>query len=693
MSQLLVSFTLLVGHDDLLAAQTLVHLFRTAQEAASAEFLLITGSRDILKGSSMAQRYPLLHSVSLQLLSAFGVNVRQVHSTRSGPWAEAQAGMEAAAGTYVVLVRAGTLPLAGWLHTLLDTFAAHPRAAALGPLVLSPSGQVLEAGGLLASNASPALLGSGGLPAAAPALLHLRHVDFVGAGAVLALRREAALAAGGFDHRLQLYLGDVDLGMALRQQGHHVLVQPLSVVVARQPSYSRIPAKPSDQAQAFLADQQLVASKWEHALQLRHCPPAAVKARLAALTRATAGRGVGGRNSRSQWGPRVLWIDDTVPTPDKDSGSVRALGLLKILVQEGYQVSFQPRREAWRGYNLALSAAGVQVLPAGRLVLRAPMRNGGNCMYDAFLVARRSNYNKTRDVLGTACPGVPQILDTVDLHFLREARDELLRRGLGQLRALPALLSWLDSEAPELALTAPGIAALLRRRDGELGLIAKAQAVLVVSQEELEGLLFVGNFNHHPNVDAALYLVEHLLPRIRGKLPQAKAAHLRAHLVGSGAIPPHALRAVRRHQRWVQFHGYLTNDELGLLYAGVKVVVAPLTSGAGVKGKVNQAMKLAVPVVATSIALEGLHARDGVDCLVADKADDFADKVVAAYENCTLWRQLSLGGSCNVRRHFSLEAARAPLLKALAQVGLPVRLPTARVDCGGGPGKEGKRER
>ncbi len=269
MSQLLVSFTLLVGHDDLLAAQvsknavgasvsmgvthlpsslgtlwhmhvsqpashptlalmslqTLVHLFRTAQEAASAEFLLITGSRDILKGSSMAQRYPLLHSVSLQLLSAFGVNVRQVHSTRSGPWAEAQAGMEAAAGTYVVLVRAGTLPLAGWLHTLLDTFAAHPRAAAVGPLVLSPSGQVLEAGGLLASNASPALLGSGGLPAAAPALLHLRHVDFVGAGAVLALRREAALAAGGFDHRLQLYLGDVDLGMALRQQGHHVLVQ------------------------------------------------------------------------------------------------------------------------------------------------------------------------------------------------------------------------------------------------------------------------------------------------------------------------------------------------------------------------------------------------------------------------------------------------------------------------------------
>ena len=66
-------------------------------------------------------------------------------------------------------------------------------------------------------------------------------------------------------------------------------------------------------------------------------------------------------------------------------------------------------------------------------------------------------------------------------------------------------------------------------------------------------------------------------------------------------------------------------------------------------------------------------------------------QVVAAYQNCTLWRQLSSGGLDSVRRHFSLGAARAPLLKALAQVGLPVRLPTARVECGGGPDNESEK--
>jgi hypothetical protein len=72
-------------------------------------------------------------------------------------------------------------------------------------------------------------------------------------------------------------------------------------------------------------------------------------------------------------------------------------------------VSFQPRRDADRSYNLAMRAAGVRVLPAGRLALRVPRALGGGCLYDAFVVARRSNYNRTHHLMDKACPGVPQV--------------------------------------------------------------------------------------------------------------------------------------------------------------------------------------------------------------------------------------------------------------------------------------------
>ena len=99
--------------------------------------------------------------------------------------------------------------------------------------------------------------------------------------------------------------------------------------------------------------------------------------------------------------------------------------------------------------------------------------------------------------------------------------------------------------------------------------------------------------------------------------------------------------------------------------------VAPLRYGAGVKGKVNQALAAGLPVVATSCAVEGMHLRDGVDVLVADDADAFARAVLRLHGDATLWQRLSTGGLENTRRHFSPEAIRPTLAALLAS--LPVR--------------------
>jgi glycosyltransferase involved in cell wall biosynthesis len=94
---------------------------------------------------------------------------------------------------------------------------------------------------------------------------------------------------------------------------------------------------------------------------------------------------------------------------------------------------------------------------------------------------------------------------------------------------------------------------------------------------------------------------------------------------------------------------------------GCRLGVAPLRYGAGVKGKVNQSMSYGQPVGATSTALEGMHAVPGEDALVADDPEGFADAVVRAYSDESLWLKLSDNGLANVERHFSFGAARKSL--------------------------------
>jgi glycosyltransferase involved in cell wall biosynthesis len=81
--------------------------------------------------------------------------------------------------------------------------------------------------------------------------------------------------------------------------------------------------------------------------------------------------------------------------------------------------------------------------------------------------------------------------------------------------------------------------------------------------------------------------------------------------------------------------------------------------------QVNQAMKFGVPVVATNIAVEGMHVRDGQDCMVADSPEQFASKVAQVYTDCSLWHNLAQAASKNVAKWFSVNSAKADMLESL----------------------------
>lgn len=167
-------------------------------------------------------------------------------------------------------------------------------------------------------------------------------------------------------------------------------------------------------------------------------------------------------------------------------------------------------------------------------------------------------------------------------------------------------------------------------------------------------LWFVGGFQHPPNVDAVRWFVAEVWPQVRAELPDA-----RFHVVGSKM--PESMRALAGDG--VEIHGHVA--DLSPFLDGCRVSVAPLRYGAGVKGKVNQAMAHGQPVVATPMAVEGMHLVDGEEVLVADTPAAFAAAVVRLYRDEALWDRLSLAGVANVARHFSFDAARAALARVL----------------------------
>jgi len=169
--------------------------------------------------------------------------------------------------------------------------------------------------------------------------------------------------------------------------------------------------------------------------------------------------------------------------------------------------------------------------------------------------------------------------------------------------------------------------------------------------------MFVGGFQHTPNVDAAKWFVQEIWPLVRQQLPDA-----RFHLIGSKA--PDDIRALGEEEG-VQFHGFVPDIEPFL--DNCRVAVAPLRFGAGVKGKVNLSMSYGQPVVATGVATEGMQTRHAVDVLNADEPEAFAKAVVTLYRDKDLWEKLSGNGLKNVERWFSFDAARQNVEKALSK--------------------------
>ena len=151
--------------------------------------------------------------------------------------------------------------------------------------------------------------------------------------------------------------------------------------------------------------------------------------------------------------------------------------------------------------------------------------------------------------------------------------------------------------------------------------------------DQRSDLLFVGNANHTPNVDALQWWVDEIAPRLAEQVPQARLRW--SATTRPAASPASPVRRSRSSGRVPETLPYLR---------GARVSVAPLRQGAGVKGKVGEALAAGLPVVTTSVGFEGMGLVSGRDVLVADDPADFADAVARLLRDDLEWNRLSVSG-------------------------------------------------
>lgn len=540
-------------------------------------------------------------------------------------------GIRAAKGKYVYLLNNDVEVQENYLSSLLNVFSSKDNVGAVGSKMIFADNTLQEAGCLIFENTE--IVNLGRCEAIdTPKYNFLRKVDYCSGCSLLVQRVDGSGNLNLLDEAfLPAYYEETDLCQRLKyEQGLDIYYQPGSEII----HFENISYTGKDNGKELLLqkNREIFMSRWNQYF----------------TNKRFLDKGNANNINAFYKKPNILILEELIPKPDKDSGSRRFLEITKILQKNQHRIILAVKQlnDEDDAYVKFFRGIGVEVCKdfvnaQDKIVKVKDQVQETLHFVDVVWIFRPTGFDYWYKIIKDQLSGQKIIYDMVDLHYLRmERENEYIAITKHRKKEMKFF-----RETEYSAMQAADVVVSISDEEKKIvsGQGIQTEKVFTVSNiheplkiphtaySDRKDLLFIGGFYHMPNMDAVKFLYESIMP-----LVWAKDDSIKINILGPDF--PEEIKEQYNSERFCIL-GY--QKTIDYWFENSRIFVAPLRYGAGVKGKIGQALEFALPVVTTEIGAEGMGLVDGETALVSENnAQHFADKILELYHNEQLWNTL-----------------------------------------------------
>ncbi len=543
-----------------------------------------------------------------------------------------------AQGDYILFLNNDTLVLPGWLDALVDIFNTRPDAGLVGAKLLNADGTLQEAGGIIWKDGSAWNYGRNDDPEKSE-YNYVRETDY-SSGACLMISKKLWEELEGFDLLFSpAYCEDSDLAFRVRAAGKKVYYQPKCEVIHLEGKSHGRDVKQGIKAYQVENNKKLF-QRWKNVLAVHAAP----------------GKDVFKQRDRALQKKTILIIDHHLPQYDRDAGARTIWSYIKFFVQKGFVVKFLGDVFlSSNPYYTELQQMGVEVLyngPQNQHWKKWLKKNGKHIDY-VFLSRAH-----------IAVKYVRTLKKQTNAKLLFYGHDLLSRTFSNNSHFLSKVLSLTKSKKWEKLENEiinqvdvtyyPSYVEVDYLQKVYPNKVIKLLPPYVLPPRENKSLkehafhgklLFVGGFNHPPNVEAMLWFVKKIWPSVLSLFPEVQ-------LTIAGSHPPKEIFELANDH--VHVTGFISDQELVELYQEHDIAIVPLLTGGGIKNKVIEALWHGKPVLTTPIGAEGIP--NIQEYVKVAAPEDFFESLKNLIETPSLLKTFANNASQLIGKYYSEEA-------------------------------------
>jgi len=356
----------------------------------------------------------------------------------------------------------------------------------------------------------------------------------------------------------------------------------------------------------------------------------------------------------------LLIIGHTFPEPTTTAAGTRMMQLISLFQEQGFSITFAS--------TASVSGKSVELLKLDIITETIKLNdssfdefiskvNPSIILFDRFITEEQFGWR-----VAEQCPNALRILDTEDLHFLRKARQEAIKKGILVVEAdlytentkreiasiyrcdLSLIISEYEMKLLQETFKVPK--SILYYLPFLVAHLSEEKNRALPNFEERNHFITIGNLLHKPNVDSVLFLKKEIWPEIRKQLPTTEI-----HIYG--AYAPQQISELHNKNEGFLIKGWA--EKVSDVMKNAKVCLAPIRFGAGLKGKLLDAMIYGTPSVTTSIGAEGMNGELPFSGIVCDDVKEIISASVMIYSDREKWFKAQQQGFKLIDKRFRRE--------------------------------------